>query len=296
MRTVIHHAGCPDGLTAAWLISRTGRARAVGHQHGSQLPHLPASAELWVVDLAFTPDRIDLWARTRERTIVLDHHATAARDHADRTVPLEDTLRLISDSRWKGTTITIDQNRSGCGLAAEAMAVLHPDMPAPEFILDVEDRDLWRWARPGSREVCFALEDIFQLESFPAVCAGLEKAARRSRDSLLEEGAELAETFDRTCAELAEKAEMHSISGHTVPLARIEDKRHASAVANLLLTLHPDAPFAGYWHVNEKDGRHHVGLRSDDSRADVSLVAEKHGGGGHRNAAGLAVDSLEQLR
>jgi phosphoesterase RecJ-like protein len=42
----------------------------------------------------------------------------------------------------------------------------------------------------------------------------------------------------------------------------------------------------------EEDGRaaHKVSLRSTDDRVDVSLIARKHGGGGHQRAAGFGTD------
>ena len=36
-------------------------------------------------------------------------------------------------------------------------------------------------------------------------------------------------------------------------------------------------------------------LRSGESGVDVSSVAKKFGGGGHKNAAGFSVSSLEEL-
>ena len=37
-----------------------------------------------------------------------------------------------------------------------------------------------------------------------------------------------------------------------------------------------------------ENGKREWSLRSDDSRLDVSLVAQQYGGGGHRNAAGFS--------
>lgn len=67
-------------------------------------------------------------------------------------------------------------------------------------------------------------------------------------------------------------------------------------VANLPYTLVSDAahkmaqgePFAGcYWDTPK--GRV-FGLRSSDNGMDVSEIAKRYGGGGHRNAAGFTVD------
>ena len=49
------------------------------------------------------------------------------------------------------------------------------------------------------------------------------------------------------------------------------------------------------------DGRRKVSLRATDARIDVSQIARKFGGGGHRQAAGFTTDIelheiIEQLR
>ncbi len=50
-----------------------------------------------------------------------------------------------------------------------------------------------------------------------------------------------------------------------------------------------------------KDGQRKVSLRSTDGRIDVSIIARKLGGGGHRQAAGFTTDLpfdelIERLR
>jgi hypothetical protein len=295
MRSIVYHGGCPDGLTAAWLLARTGPARAFPHHHGDDPPGLAGTGELWCVDLTFDHDTLLRWSGRFGRIFVLDHHVTGLREHLQRNQPLETTLDQAADPSWRGIAVTIDEARSGCGLAAQAVAALHPAMDIPEFVADIEDRDLWRWARPGSRDVCFALEDAFASDRFADVCARLERAALLSRSALQHAGAELAEAFDRQCARYADAATWHTVAGHPVPLARIEHKQYGSATANLLLQRNPEVPFAGYWHTDEKATHINVGLRSETHRHDVSVIAGRYGGGGHRNAAGLRCSDLDDL-
>lgn len=294
MRTIIYHGGCPDGLTAAWLLQREWGGRTVGYQHGGPVPDIPDSRELWIVDLAFPLQTLQRWSGAIRRIFVLDHHSTSAREHDDHNRPLDDTVACAADPSWRGISVTIDQTRSGCGLAAETILQLHPRRTIPEFVYDVEDRDLWRWQRDGSREVCFALERHFQQGTFQRVAAGLEAATLLSRSALQSEGRPLAAAFDNVCTTYAAGAQLHTVAGHRVPLARSRDKRFGSETANLLLKLHPDAPFAGYIHDLD-DGSIAVGLRSEAARLDVAHIAEQFGGGGHRNAAGLTCIALADL-
>jgi nanoRNase/pAp phosphatase (c-di-AMP/oligoRNAs hydrolase) len=58
-----------------------------------------------------------------------------------------------------------------------------------------------------------------------------------------------------------------------------------SEACAMLLERYPDAPFSAYY-FDRADGLRQWGLRSIGS-FDVSKIAAKFGGGGHRNAAGF---------
>ena len=60
-----------------------------------------------------------------------------------------------------------------------------------------------------------------------------------------------------------------------------------SETAHQLLKKYPDAPFAAC-KVHAYGGITYS-LRSEEGREDVSIIATKNGGGGHRNAAGFKV-------
>ena len=49
-----------------------------------------------------------------------------------------------------------------------------------------------------------------------------------------------------------------------------------------------ECDFVIIWSYNHNDEKYSYSLRSIDSKADVSIIANALGGGGHRNAAGLA--------
>ena len=60
-----------------------------------------------------------------------------------------------------------------------------------------------------------------------------------------------------------------------------------SEVANRLLELCPEAPFAAYY-FDRGDRQRQWGLRSrQGSDVDVSIIAKQYNGGGHRHAAGM---------
>jgi hypothetical protein len=291
---VIFHAGCPDGRTAAWVISR-----ALGtpvtfhpHAHGTEPPVLDPAGDVWIVDIAFALAQLRTWASTHPRVLVLDHHLTAAERLAEVNEPVAVTLARAADPDWRGLSVSVDMDRSGTGLAATASQVLAPRLAIPEFVFDIEDRDLWRWARPHSREVCAAFDELTALGT---TTEGLDAVATMPRDELIRIGAPVVAALDESVEQTSQAATIVDIAGWKVPLAEVPEKRLGSFVGARLLELYPDAPFAGYWLTDPDTGLLQVGLRSTDDRLDVAHVAERFGGGGHRNSSGLACRTLGDL-
>ena len=74
-------------------------------------------------------------------------------------------------------------------------------------------------------------------------------------------------------------------AGYRVPVVNVP-YHYASDCADAMLKAEPGAPFCASW-FRRADGRIQYSLRSRDDRMDVSEIAKKFGGGGHRNAAGF---------
>lgn len=106
-------------------------------------------------------------------------------------------------------------------------------------------------------------------------------------DALVKEGEIVLRAHMVNVAKFAAEAYDDVIDGHHVPVANVP-YHYASDTAHALLSIYPAAPFTACW-FRRKDGMIQYSLRSEDQRADVSEIATKFGGGGHRNAAGYQV-------
>jgi hypothetical protein len=138
----------------------------------------------------------------------------------------------------------------------------------------VQDRDLWRFRLPNSREVTAALA------SYPmdfAVWSGLDVA------TLAREGAAILRFRDQTVRTMVEFARMGEVGGYRVPI--VNATAHWSDVGEAMLQRFPEAPFVAAWFEDAEGGRR-WSLRSR-ADFDVSEVAKALGGGGHRQAAGF---------
>ena len=59
--------------------------------------------------------------------------------------------------------------------------------------------------------------------------------------------------------------------------------------------LSPDCDFAMIWYYDHEDKRIKVSLRSFHDTVDVSEIAKKFGGGGHKKAAGFTLNGDTQI-
>jgi uncharacterized protein len=267
---VLYHAACPDGFGAAWAAWKKfgENAKYIPVHPGDAAPELPREAEVLMVDVACSRARL-LELRTKVKSVtIVDHHVTNQKEIGD----LPDTY--------------FDMNQSGATLAWQ---FLHKGKQIPELLLYVEDRDLWRFKLPDSRELNAALS------SYPRRFDLWEVLATMGIEKLKHDGGIILRAESRMIEEICENVFWTDIDGHRVPAVNTTVLR--SQVGDRLCQLHPTAPFAAYFFEKETVAGNLIrcwGLRSP-GRMDVSEIAKKFGGGGHRDAAGFT-EALERIK
>lgn len=255
---VWYHANCADGFAAAcaaWLILGD-RASYVPVRHGDSPPEVPTDARLAIVDFAYPREQL-LEIKSRVQSLVVrDHHLSAAAD-----------LEGLDFASF-------DLKKSGARMAWEYW---HPDRPFPELFAYVEDRDLWNWALPDSREVALALTQIpFSFEQWTTMNVEDLKVAGRC----------LLGFQTSLIARAVSKAHWRDVAGYQVPVSN--SCLFQSEIGDELCRKFPEAEFSGVYY--DKGENVAWSLRSV-GEFDVSEVAARFGGGGHRNASGFAAPS-----
>lgn len=291
----IYHFPCDDGFGSAWAVRRKwgDEVDYRPSNYGLQIPDADIDGKnLLIADFSFKPDVLRAMAARAASIVILDHHKTARADLEDFIIETcggakfaaADVGGLLSDLRELDLpTIAahFDMERSGAALTWE---FCFPHEPVPAFVAHLEDRDLWRFALPGTR--AFSL----YLRSFDYDFVVWERIAERMEfgpDTVIDEAHAIERFYDRKLAEILPTATLKSIGKWKgVPVAHAP-YAFASDLANELLKAHPEAPFAAV--VVDAYGARTWSLRSEDGRQDVSEVAKAFGGGGHRNAAGFRV-------
>jgi len=266
----IDHGFCADGFTAAWVVWKyfgDGNVDFHAASHGNPPPEVD-ERDVYIVDFSYPRPIIEAMARHARKLTVIDHHITAAQD-------LEGLIR--NDGIVDGV---FDMEKAGCLLTWEWF---FKDKQPPQALLAVNDRDLWKFGRPWTREIFSALT------SYPYDFAIWDTMMNDDRlESLRQDGIALERKQQKDIAEIiAAGSHLITIAGHTVPACNVPSI-WASDAGHIMAQDHPFA--ACFWI----DGNNIAfSLRSTPDGLDVSEIAKQFGGGGHRHAAGFKLPWTE---
>ena len=261
---VIYHGKCPDGMTAAWAVKKAlGEGDYIAALHGEAPPDV-AGRDVIIVDFSYKRPIMEAIYHAAKSLLVLDHHKSAQAD-------LED----FSFAQF-------DMNRSGAGMAWDHF---HPGQPRPALVDLIEDGDLWRHELQGTREFQMRLEmEPMNFESWDR----LGNMDEQKMAAYIAEGSLLKRAFDTEVANLLKDRYPVTVAGET-GLAVNATSRYTSELGHHLAEL--SGSFGMVWR--QLDGVLKVSLRSCGDY-DVSLLAAKLGGGGHRNAASFSIPNSVQ--
>ena len=276
----IYHGNCADGFGAAWAVRQCfGDADVEFHPgiYGNDPPDV-RGRDVVLVDFSYKRPVIDAIGHAASSVLILDHHKTAADDLAGLRAPknfLDHIEQAALDAMEDAEPIRaiFDMNRSGAGIAWD---FFHPGQPRPRLIDHIEDRDLWRFLLPHTREIQAA---VF---SYPYDFAVWDELFAADLELMARQGEAIERKHHKDIAELVGVTKRRMIiGGVSVPVANLPYTLTSDA-GNLMAASEPFA--ACYWDT--PDARV-FSLRSRDDGADVSAIAKMYGGGGHRNASGF---------
>jgi len=259
---VIYHGKCPDGFGSAWAAwKKFGTRAAYLPARDRSAPPIPLKNKIvYIIDYTYDEPIIKKLIKDNIRVTAIDHH-----------VSQESATKLTDHYRY-------DVKHSGATLAWK---YFHPLKKVPMLLRYVEDRDLWRWTVPHSREM------LMLIDLAPQEFKAWSRLAKDVDDpqvhaTYLKKGALLDFQYRSLYEKLLPNAEPVSFAGHKIyalncPYYFADDLGHE--LAKITKT------FGLLW--NESGGRIRCSLRSYGT-VDVSKIAKKYGGGGHRLASGFS--------
>lgn len=279
----IYHGHCDDGFAAAYITRCATGPGLFEFYPGvyQQEPPDVAGRHVLLVDFSYKrPVLLEMAAKARS-IVILDHHKTAAEDLAgfQEVAPFTDWQRNHECPLVEGAAEPIatlfDMNRSGAGLAWDFFF----GGKRPSFVDYIEDRDLWRKSLPDGDEFTIALR------SYPQDFEAWNQLWHDGPSRLIAEGRSIQRYYRQRVEELKRSAYEAWIDGHHCWIANAPYFA-ASEVAGELAE---KTGFGACYFEVEKD-RFQYSLRAR-GEFDVSEIAKKFGGGGHKAAAGFTVSN-----
>lgn len=256
---VLYHGNCYDGFGAAWAAWKAlgDGARYIPVTHGRPMPEMENGARVFILDFSYPRADLLALAQRMQSVVVLDHHKTAMEALLGLSAP---GLKVVFDMDKSGAILTWQHFFTG---------------PAPDLLLYIQDRDLWRFDLYESEEIAAAMR------SWPFKFNVWE---RLQVATLASEGAAILRQTKQMVQMICAQASMGEVGGEACVV--VNATAFWSEVGHHLLSEWPDSPFAASWYI-DKHGARIWSLRGRGDY-DVSALAKRMGGGGHKDAAGFA--------
>lgn len=277
---IAYHKNCLDGVSSAYLAYREIAKKQhiwseiilqpLQYNHEDELYNhdLDKDTTVLFVDFSLKRDELIVLAEMVNAIEIYDHHKTAE----SQLVDLPENIACTFNMDQSGAMICYDEFDHGIS-----------DSTVFEYI---QDRDLWTWKLPNSKEVSAYLDvmvkpnDIFE---FGQIVRNFDL------DTAVEAGTLLLKKQENSVRSKLYKTKNVKLEG--IDFAVINVTENISELGNEICTTF-DKPALMYFIT--EDSKVICSLRSTDDLPDVSAIATKFGGGGHRNACGFQME-LEQL-
>lgn len=309
--TILYHADCLDGFGSAYAAWRRfgDSARYLPIHHGDKL-HFDdlAGHEVYILDFSFPEGELRALAKCTHSLTQIDHHVSASQAWGHSLKSNPDGSSSYHDEQ-DHLAILFDMNKSGSRLAWEHF---HPLTSMPLALLHIEDQDLWRFALAGTRAFCRSVRLLpFDFLSWDAVVRAADSTASPGYQELLQRGGAIEDFLQQEVSRLAQGRSLIKAILRGNPIDALQARRHDQPIVSdgtnswLAITglaVNTSALFASdlghrlaeqsgtFGLVWQLSGNRdvNVSLRST-GEFDVSQIAARYGGGGHRNAAGFRI-------
>jgi uncharacterized protein len=272
---VIYHANCMDGMAAAmaaqWILEDSAEYHAANH-YDTEFPIVEAPTRIFFLDFVYKPDIMANYASIPGiDLIILDHHKDAY-----------EQLRSIPEINL----MYCDSSQSGAGLAWQ---YFHGIAPMPKMLRHIQDRDLWQFNIPGTKEVAAyikahkpeCIEDMTML-----VFENMSHVYETGKELLLLQAVQIEET-------------LKNARGVTIDIIGPDSPQSFPVTITMINTMGSLISDTGDAWL-QKSGENMVLLYYDNKYRRVFsvraaknynglFIAKAFGGGGHPGACGFSV-------
>lgn len=284
---IFYHANCVDGFAAAHVIERYvienysltqimipvkyGEIETVEDLNKHYAHHLLGS-EVFIVDFSFPPEVMDHVAKMSTRLYWLDHHKTAFEE-----------MKFDISKRydlWAGPNFYLVLDNSKCGAMLAWEFVHGVGAEAPDFIKVVDDYDRWVFQYPQTKDA------QMYIRSHSMNRLAFDSLMLMSMDEMAQAGGMMRQYYSAQLENHKKREWMDIYLYGEHGYALNADAAFSSELGHFLAE--QSGTFGAVYQVEGSLLK--FSLRSCGDY-DVSALAKKFGGGGHKNAAGFTYDA-----
>ncbi|MGC8880661.1 MAG: DHH family phosphoesterase [Minisyncoccia bacterium] len=255
---VIYHKTDADGFGACWSawLKFKNKATYLGFDYLNDFPLDFFNKTIYFLDVSLNPEKVKILKKNNNKIILIDHHLSSLK--------LKNLVdEFIFDIKHSAAILTFKY--------------FFRNKKVPKLLKYIEDQDLWRFKLSHSREINIVIDLLENnFEKWYKFIKDLEKPLKFKE--LIKKGKQMLEYQQYLIKDIVSKAVLVEFEKYKVKA--VNSSVLISEVGNELVKKYP--PFALIWSVKGK--KKTISLRSDGT-VDVSKIAEKYGGGGHRGAA-----------
>lgn len=266
---ILYHKDCFDGFGGAWAAYKKFGKKAdyLGVEHQTQPPKELKNKEIYMVDFCYQNKKImEELLKKNKKVVVIDHH-----------ISQKEFVKISSEYVY-------NLKHSGAILAWQ---YFHPQKPIPKLLRHIEDIDLWKFELAGTKELMMALDTRdFNFSAWNKVAKDFENSKKRKK--YFEIGKILMKYRQKLINKLVSRADKTKI--HNYSALAVNSPIFQSEIGNALVN--KGAAVSIIW--SQRNGKKRFSLRSN-GKVDVSKIAQKFDGGGHKAAAGFSLNINKPL-
>lgn len=258
-----------DGFGAAWAAWKKfgDKADYLAVDFGKPMSAGLKNKEIYVLDFCYSEAETRVLLKNNKKLVVIDHH-----------ISQKNIFKILEEYVW-------DIKRAGCILSWK---YFHPGKKIPKLIEYIEDIDLWSFKLENTREIISFLETLSRdFKIWDKVISETENKNKFSE--YLGKGKVIADFVEKIIEILASNSENAIFEGKKASV--VNSPIFNSELGGYLLKKTKNSVVI-IWSL--KNGGIRVSLRSFKG-VDVSKLAQKYGGGGHKQAAGFSLDAGEKI-
>lgn len=266
---ILFHSGCPDGSASAMVAymkyGENGQYIPVQYKQHRPADSLLKGRKVFVLDMCYPREDIAYMNQICD-LLVLDHHKTSAEMFEKDTV-----LPVHFNMKQSGATMAYDY--------------FFPDEEPNEFLLYIEDTDLWRKKMPQGEEISLALKALGGVMDFKKWIPYFLRF-EEAKEGLIDQGCAIKAYIEETIKAIMSKAHVIELGGQ-----KMNAVNTSSFMSEIGHRLSKEHGVAAMYHWVGKQRQWAVSLRSAPGH-DCGKIAQQYGGGGHAESAAFRMKEL----